>query len=602
MPTIPNTPLNPLEIARETLRLLASRQVPPTPDNYRVIYNEISGAPDLPPPFPEKHLHALIAGFPKESPDQIRLTKELERSIKYEDWDSFKNQLLVYLQGLIDSQRLAWGELIGSLLQQWELRQVNLTQARKRDSLDHVLTSTASNPDLLFARLQGLVKVWSQASLSENTGATAPILDLAWEEENASAEVVPPKSADAEVRNLSGMMAALREMVVVTLEAIIALLATDNPVLAEEGRRLVEQVKLADNPALLQDAFVKLKRLSLRLNVFQGDQLEYRNSLISLLRLLIDNISELVVDDHWLHGQIDAIRNIIDKPLSQRNIDDAERCLREVIAKQSKIKNSLVEAKDALKVMLTTFVDQLSNLADSTSDYHDKIEVCAVKITKAEDISQLQEVIADLVLETKAIQENTKRSQAELESTRQKVQETEGRITQLQQELEEASSLVRHDQLTGVFNRRGLDEVLIKECARARRHQTPLSVALLDIDNFKKLNDSFGHDTGDAALVHLSRVARESLRPQDSVGRYGGEEFIILLPETALEDAVAVVTRLQRELTRHIFMHEREKTLITFSAGVTLWQNEEAPNLTIKRADEAMYSAKKSGKNRVVAA
>jgi diguanylate cyclase len=602
MPTIPNTPLNPLEIARETLRLLASRQVPPTPDNYRVIYNEISGAPDLPPPFPEKHLHALIAGFPKESPDQIRLIKDLERSIKYEDWDSFKNQVLVFLQGLVDSQRLAWGELISGLLQQWELRQVNLTQARKRDSLDHVLTSTASNPDLLFARLQGLVKVWSQAALSENTGATSPLLDLAWQEENASAEPALPKSADAEIRNLSGMMAALREMVVVTLEAIIALLTTDNPALAEEGRRLVEQVKLADNPALLQDAFVKLKRLSLRLNVFQGDQLEYRNSLISLLRLLIDNISELVVDDHWLHGQIDAIRNIIDKPLSQRNIDDAERCLREVIAKQSKIKNSLVEAKDALKVMLTTFVDQLSNLADSTSDYHDKIEVCAEKITQAEDIGQLQEVIADLVQETKAIQENTKRSQAELEATRHKVQETESRITQLQQELEEASSLVRHDQLTGVFNRRGLDEILVKECARARRHQTPLSLALLDIDNFKKLNDSFGHDTGDAALIHLSRVARESLRPQDSVGRYGGEEFIILLPETALEDAVAVVTRLQRELTRHIFMHEREKTLITFSAGVTLWQNEEAPNLTIKRADEAMYSAKKSGKNRVVAA
>ena len=123
---------------------------------------------------------------------------------------------------------------------------------------------------------------------------------------------------------------------------------------------------------------------------------------------------------------------------------------------------------------------------------------------------------------------------------------------------------------------------------------------MLDIDNFKKLNDSLGHDVGDQALIHLANVCRETLRPQDTVARYGGEEFIILLPETPLPDANNALTRLQRELTRQFFMHENEKVLITFSAGVTQMTEEDSQASVIKRADEAMYEAKKSGKNRVV--
>ena len=129
--------------------------------------------------------------------------------------------------------------------------------------------------------------------------------------------------------------------------------------------------------------------------------------------------------------------------------------------------------------------------------------------------------------------------------------------------------------------------------------ETLLCAALLDIDNFKKLNDSLGHDAGDGALVHLATVCRNTLRPQDTVARYGGEEFIILLPDTGIDDAVGALTRLQRELTRQIFLHEHHKTLITFSAGVTQVGPGESQAEVLKRADEAMYEAKRTGKNRV---
>jgi diguanylate cyclase len=145
-----------------------------------------------------------------------------------------------------------------------------------------------------------------------------------------------------------------------------------------------------------------------------------------------------------------------------------------------------------------------------------------------------------------------------------------------------------------------MEEMLQKEMARAQRHESQLCVGLLDIDDFKRINDSLGHDAGDDALIHLARLCRETLRPQDTVARYGGEEFVVLLPETNLEDASAVLIRLQRDLTKHYSMHDNKKVLITFSAGVTLFRPDDTQATALKRADTAMYQAKQGGKNQVV--
>jgi diguanylate cyclase len=127
-------------------------------------------------------------------------------------------------------------------------------------------------------------------------------------------------------------------------------------------------------------------------------------------------------------------------------------------------------------------------------------------------------------------------------------------------------------------------------------------LALLDIDDFKKLNDTFGHARGDEALNHLASVARECMRPQDTLARFGGEEFVILLPDTPLDRGIDALTRLQRELTKHIFMVGTEKVLITFSAGVAQLVHGEVGQEAILRADQAMYLAKRAGKNCVLGA
>ncbi|HET6720268.1 MAG TPA: GGDEF domain-containing protein, partial [Rhodocyclaceae bacterium] len=318
--------------------------------------------------------------------------------------------------------------------------------------------------------------------------------------------------------------------------------------------------------------------------------------------LVVDNIGELVIDDRWISGQLEVLSKLVAAPMDIRSIDNAERRLKEVIYKQSQLKQSLVEAQSTIKTMLAGFVDQLSSFAQSTGAYHDKIDLCARKIDEAADIGQLKGVIGDVMRETRTIQYTAQRMHDELVETRARVIATESKIAELEQALSSTSEMMRHDQLTGALNRRGLEEVFDKEISRAKRQQSPLCLGVLDIDNFKKLNDALGHEAGDAALTHLVGVVRDALRPHDTVARYGGEEFVVLLPNTALEEGKAVLIRVQRELTKHYFLHNNQKILITFSAGVTQLPPDETRDQAIKRADELMYQAKHAGKNKVVAA
>jgi diguanylate cyclase len=172
----------------------------------------------------------------------------------------------------------------------------------------------------------------------------------------------------------------------------------------------------------------------------------------------------------------------------------------------------------------------------------------------------------------------------------------------LERELEEVGRLVKEDQLTSTLNRRGMDEAYAVEEARAERSGAPLAVALLDVDNFKQLNDKLGHQAGDEALKYLAQVLRQTVRPSDAVARYGGEEFVLLLPCTDHAEAVNVMTRVQRTLTRKFFLHNNERVLITFSAGVAVRLAGETRDQLIARADGAMYHAKQTGKNRVCVA
>jgi diguanylate cyclase len=204
--------------------------------------------------------------------------------------------------------------------------------------------------------------------------------------------------------------------------------------------------------------------------------------------------------------------------------------------------------------------------------------------------------------DTRGMQLDMIRSRDELQQAHKQVKEAEEKIRLLEAELDQVSELVHEDHLTGTLNRRGMEDAFGRELSRADRLKSPMSVSLLDIDHFKRLNDTYGHDAGDEALVHLVRVTREALRPTDVIARFGGEEFVIILPDTGIDEAVKVMTRVQRHLTKNFFMHDNQRLLITFSAGVALRNAGEGAESMISRADKALYQAKEAGRNRVIPA
>jgi diguanylate cyclase len=289
-------------------------------------------------------------------------------------------------------------------------------------------------------------------------------------------------------------------------------------------------------------------------------------------------------------------------PLTLRRLDNVERRLKEVVNKQKDAKQRALEAQNEMQLMLATFIERLSEIARTTEDFHGNLTANARQIEQAKAIAEIAPVLKNMVAATRNMADQSKLAGEELSAMRTRATETEKELTELHKELDRVSSQARHDPLTGALNRKGMDEAMDREVANVRRKETPLSVALLDIDNFKKLNDTLGHATGDVALAHLTKVARECMRPQDTLARYGGEEFVILLPDTPLDKGVEAMTRLQRELTKKFFLAGTEKVLITFSAGVAELGANEGGADAIKRADQAMYLAKRAGKNRVLAA
>jgi diguanylate cyclase len=190
----------------------------------------------------------------------------------------------------------------------------------------------------------------------------------------------------------------------------------------------------------------------------------------------------------------------------------------------------------------------------------------------------------------------------ELQASRTALGETRGELKSIRDELNEAREAVQHDPLTGVLNRRGMDIVLPREVARARRVNAPLSVGMVDLDHFKHINDTFGHQAGDRVLVHMTELMRSVLRETDLIVRYGGEEFLVILPDTDMQGARLVLDRLQDIVVKSPVIHEGRRITVGFSAGVAQFRDDDNGATLVLRADRALQSAKRGGRSQVVLA
>jgi diguanylate cyclase len=622
---VANASANATDIARATIRQLAERRLAPTPSNYAAIYAELSG--DLVSvtlgagPF----LRQLGADLAKVcTPSQF---SNIEKAMATLDPELARSAIVELVgAGKGDDK---WGELIRDLIRSWDVRSPEWTQARKRESLEHVATAFGADGDKLASRLRALVKSWSargadarSARLTEDlpaeTGPAMRAREGGAETANATAVAKdstgsPPPAAGPlpspvvarpvqgeSARQANEVCTLLRDLSIDLLRLAVGEGASGDERLIAQSGKLIQSLRAASEPAELAAQAPKVRMLMRRAEQVRGSQRDMMQSLLGLLHLIVSNIEELVPDERWVKGQVERLRSLIADPLDGGSLAEAEKAFREIIVKQSSIKQGIREAHGAMKDMLSSFIGRLSSMSESTGQYQSKVESYTVRIRSAEDIGSLSAVVQMLLEDTRLAQADILRSRDELLEAQSRARQYEEQVAKLERELSDVSSLLREDPLTGVLNRRGLAEAFSVETARSDRMEKPLCAALLDVDNFKKLNDTHGHDAGDRALQHLADIVREAIRPTDVVARFGGEEFVVLMPQTDGEEAVQIMTRVQRHLTRGFFLSGNQKMLITFSAGVTRRALDEDQATVLARADQALYEAKATGKNKVI--
>ena len=573
------SPVNSTEVARETIRQLAVKRIAPTPENYARIYSEISGEAVNHPVL--QVLERTVAEMARFSIGGSHGAQGLTQALKRQKWDDASAILQRLVGSAASADTMAWHSLVRDLLKQWESRHDGLPPGRKREALEHVLENSKSDPPKLYLRLAALVKSWAERPLARTAHGTLAVLERG--------------AADPEANGL------LRDMLAQTIDFAITDRLGYTPELASEAARLALLAREAAETRDLNKLAQSLKHFWIKLEL-RGESVDgLMRGLVTLVKLLTRNIGALSGDE-WLKSQMVRAEELLKEPLDPRALREAEKGFREVAYRQGALKSSLEEAKTALVSMVGLLIDRLDHLSESTGGYQEKFGQYAKQIEAAGDITQLSAVLGDLLTDTRGAQATMRRSRDELEQARQATQVHSERVQQLEKELTEVGQLVKEDQLTNVLNRRGLEEAFLVEEARAVRAGMPLAVALLDVDNFKQLNDKLGHVAGDGALKHLAEILRDAVRPSDVVARYGGEEFVLLLPDTGIEEAVSVMARVQRTLTRRFFLYQNERVLITFSAGVTMLAAGEDREAVIARADGAMYQAKQRGKNRVCVA
>ncbi|MGV3582643.1 MAG: GGDEF domain-containing protein [Methylophilus sp.] len=593
------------ELARQTLIQLSKNQSPPTPENFQRVYEEISGIKsDHATQALNKALEKVLSTLGKEKPQYLEVAKKISSHVKKNDLVSLEaslHQLISSKGDSLDGVDLA--KLLRYLLKQIDLNHRGITQTRKKEELNLVISHFANDPGQLGKKIQSLITSWGEGqATTDNEVVDIPAKNKAEQGISIESQQVQtsslPVNDDVQLKLVSGW----RDMLIRTINLIVLPQLAENPAAVERVHALINQANEAETVEDINALSEALKNTLLRAEMQTDTQNRMQESLLQMLRLLVVSMSELTIEDEWLHGQITIIQDIISKPLHLDTVYNAESSLKELIYKQSSIKPSLLEAKDTLKNMMSTFVTGLAEITHSTGTYQNKIIQYQNEIAKTEDLTQLNSILQSLVVDINVMSADARKSHEAFNETQQKVTDAEKKINELTVKLEYISEVAHQDFLTGALNRRGMDEAVDREFNRADRHNTPLSLAMIDIDHFKKINDTKGHSAGDVALAHLAKVVKSVLRSTDVLARYGGEEFLILLPGAKQDDAVKVISGVQRNLTKNFFLHESERVLITFSAGVAERMTGEQIDAVLPRADAALYLAKKSGRNRVVGA
>lgn len=471
--------------------------------------------------------------------------------------------------------------LIARLLTQLESHHAGITVTRKREGLKRALVPRLEPLDALFARLTRLMDSWNgpNAEAGDHVSQFLGTDVLGDTREAANLPTREPVSASQ-------------------------VFITSNPVFAEtEGPAATRHE--APHPArpTTPSALAGVQAQALRAIGLPGDIPDRAISLrlAGLLALLLKNIDALTPESALLGNQIEQIGRVLTAPLTEKKLDEAERCIRALIVRQGAIKHSIDETKRAVRDLAGTLVDRLSSLVESTDSYSGKVVDMAERIAQTNDLGELSTLTQMLVSDARLMSENVTKERGLLAEAETRVRALQGRTAALETELREASTLVRTDPLTGSLNRRGFGDAFKTEMARTADGRKS-TIALIDVDNFKRINEEHGHSVGDEVLCGVVEVLQRCAAPVNTVSRYGGEEFALLFPAMTVEETELAVLKMQRTLFDELGAPASTRPPVTFSAGLAVVGPGEALADVMTRADQALRQAKQSGKNCIVVA
>jgi len=460
------------------------------------------------------------------------------------------------------------------------------TLARKKDSLKRVLDANRSDLQRLTHRLRQLVSSWDDGDLSVEPA------------DEASDPAASAPTADAKTPPAVAVVTVWPQVLHPLQHTVRLALPSDQPravALADELAALADQIAH-------QGATAPLARAVAEVCDKAGRLLSHRHHLLDQVHVLSQelagSLAELAEEDSWVQGQLNSLRQRLDERPNARAVQSATALLAEARLRQRGLRQERNSARLALKDLIHRMLHELGELDQHTGRLSDGMQRYMNTIEQADSLESLAGVVREMLDEGREVHGLVSSTRERLNGEHARAVELEERVRELETELRRLSDEVATDALTQIANRRGMMQAFEVEQARMRREGGELSVGLLDIDNFKKLNDSLGHAAGDQALIALAQYVRDALRPIDIVARFGGEEFVVLLPATPVEEAQKTLTRLQRQMSASLFMHEGKDVLVTFSAGVTAYRFSEALGDALERADEALYEAKRTGKNR----